>query len=234
MAMGKGSRLRDARRQQEVSPAHLATRGRRSLPVLWGAIAVIVISAVAAVVISGGKDDGNSAKRWGEPYSTIEVDGPSLPAYPGADRADPAVGKDAPSVNGTSMAGRAMSVGDSGSELLVFVAHWCPHCQKEVPILARYLARNPAPSGVGIAAIATKTSSSRPNYPPQPWLDREGWKSPVLLDDQVATAGAAFGTQGYPYFVAIGPDGKVVRRASGEISTGEFQKLIDAAAAGKA
>jgi hypothetical protein len=54
-----------------------------------------------------------------------------------------------------------------------------------------------------------------------------------MVDDSSGTAGTAYGLSGFPYFVAIGPDGKVVQRASGELTVEQFQSLIDAARNGQ-
>jgi hypothetical protein len=82
--------------------------------------------------------------------------------------------------------------------------------------------------------IATGTTPGYPNYPPSSWLAEAHWPSPILADSATSTAAQAYGLPGYPYFVAIGRDGKVVARTSGEISTGEFAQLAEAAASASA
>jgi thiol-disulfide isomerase/thioredoxin len=64
--------------------------------------------------------------------------------------------------------------------VVVFVAHWCPHCQAEVPRIVA-LAKAGKVS-VPIVGVATGTDASAPNYPPSAWLQREGWPYPVLVD----------------------------------------------------
>ena len=48
------------------------------------------------------------------------------------------------------------------------------------------------------------------------------------------TAGQAFGLSSYPFFVAIDGSGKVVARATGEITVDAFEALIDKARKGAA
>ena len=123
-------------------------------------------------------------------------------------------------------------VRDGKAKLVVFVAHWCPHCQREVPVLSQYLASNDLPPSVELLAVATGTNPDRPNYPPSLWLEREGWPAPVLADDTEGTVAQRFGLPSYPYFVAIDADGKVVARTTGEISTDTFVDLARQASGG--
>jgi hypothetical protein len=80
--------------------------------------------------------------------------------------------------------------------------------------------------------VATGTNADAPNYPPSKWLEDEDWPITTLVDDADSTTGAAFGLSSYPYFVAIGADGTVVARASGELPTDQIEALMTAAAAG--
>jgi thiol-disulfide isomerase/thioredoxin len=97
----------------------------------------------------------------------------------------------------------------------MFVAHWCPHCQREVPLLAKWL-KGGQPAGVELYSVATSTSAQQANYPPSAWLAREGWTVPVLTDDEASGAAQAYGLTSFPYFVFIDSSGKVVQRMAGE------------------
>ncbi len=143
--------------------------------------------------------------------------------------ADPMLGTPAPTVSGQSFGGAPLSLGGtSGPQVIVFVAHWCPHCQREVPQLARW-ATGGTRSGVAVRAVATATTKDRPNYPPSAWLEKEGWTIPTLADDDKSSAATAFGLPAFPYFVAINGAGNVALRMSGELSEAEFDRLITAA-----
>ena len=58
----------------------------------------------------------------------------------------------------------------------MFLAHWCPHCQAEVPRIVT-LAKAGAFDGLDVASVATGTSSQYPNYPPSAWLARRSGPS---------------------------------------------------------
>jgi thiol-disulfide isomerase/thioredoxin len=141
----------------------------------------------------------------------------------------------APTLKGEDFAGRAQSITNDGKpRVMMFVAHWCPHCRAEVPRIQSWLDTNGTPSDVELWTVPTSTSSTRPNYPPSDWLVGAKWTVPVLVDDQDFKAAQAYGLTSFPYFVAVGADGNVVQRASGEISMDGFAKLIDAARTGRA
>ena len=117
--------------------------------------------------------------------------------------------------------------------LIAFVAHWCPHCQAEVPRIVDLADDQGEIDGVQVAAVATSSTPDRPNFPPGDWLASEDWPGPVLVDsepeaDQLPTAAAAYGEAGFPFLVAVDAEGKVVARASGEQGD---QGLADLAAA---
>ena len=139
----------------------------------------------------------------------------------------------APDLAGEDFAGQPVSITNDGKpKVVMFLAHWCPHCQAEVPRVQTWLDANGMPSGVSLYSVPTGTTSERDNYPPSQWLVGKNWTVPVLVDDAESTAAQAWGLQSYPYFVAVGADGKVVKQASGELSQAQFYDLIDAARAG--
>ena len=98
----------------------------------------------------------------------------------------------------------------------MFLAHWCPHCQAEVPRVVK-LAKHGAFDGLDVASVATATSSEAANYPPSAWLEREHWPFMVLLDDEQSTAAQAFGLSAYPFFVFLDGNGAVLGRTTGEV-----------------
>ena len=54
-----------------------------------------------------------------------------------------------------------------------------------------------------------------------------------MADSASGTAANAYGLPGFPYFVALDSSGKVVGRASGEITTDQFAKLANGALKGQ-
>jgi thiol-disulfide isomerase/thioredoxin len=195
---------------------------------VWFALAgVIALAAVLAVVLSDGSDESPSAAGI-EETRPAAVSGAALPVV-GSD-SDPAIGQTIPMVEGASFDGTPVTISrDDGPTVLVFAAHWCPHCQREIPLLREHLAASPLPEGVSLVTVSTSTSADRPNYPPSAWLEDEGWTGTVLADSAQSAAAAAFGVDAFPYFVAVDGDGTVVARTSGEISTDQFDQLVQLA-----
>lgn len=200
-------------------------------PVPRGAVYAVAALVVGLVVVLGvalasARDDGDAAPS--ADFGTIVVEGAGLPPY-AADAADAAVGAPAPIVLGQTPGGTGIEVGPTGEPTLVaFLAHWCPHCQAELPILVD-LAASGAFDGIRTVAVLTGTNPDAPNHPPVAWLEREGWTGEVLLDDEAATAAAAYGLEGYPFLVAIGADGTVVGRTSGELPAADVAALAELA-----
>jgi thiol-disulfide isomerase/thioredoxin len=204
--------------------------------VIGAGLALVVALAIVAVVASRGGSNGGGQVAAGngpalQQARAVTVTGTALPAFTSSS-VDAAAGRSAPELRGQSFDGTPVTVLDDGApKLVMFLAHWCPHCQKEVPVVTQYLAAHAVPAGLQLRAVATSTSADRPNFPPSSWLQREQWPVPTIADDGAGTAADAYGLTSFPYFVAIDGGGKVVARASGELSTGELQALLDRAAA---
>ena len=120
----------------------------------------------------------------------VKVSGKALPTSNDVgDSADPAIGRTAPTITGQGFDGSTVTFASDGKpRMVLFVAHWCPHCQAEVPRIVK-LAKQGKLAGVEINTVATNTDKSYPNYPPSKWLTREHWPfTPVLADDSQARA----------------------------------------------
>jgi cytochrome c biogenesis protein CcmG/thiol:disulfide interchange protein DsbE len=236
---------RTASHSARVAQASQASQAGQSRNVaLWVALAAIVVVAaiVAIAATRGGSDaDGGGASPSGGTvvpsgdvhFGSVEVDGSALP-QPVQGAADPAVGLAFPTITGQQFDGQPITVGSEGKAMIVLgLAHWCPHCQKEVPLLQGWLDDNGMPTDVDVRAVATATDENAVNFSPGEWLRREGWSVPTLVDDRDNTARAAMGIAGYPAFVVVGPDGTVVQRASGELTLGQWEQLLEAARTGR-
>ncbi len=130
---------------------------------------------------------------------------------------DDAVGQPAPDLDAVSLKGDRIEItqADGRGKIFGFFAHWCPHCQAEVPLLVDYLETNRLPVNVDFHAVSTAVDDSRDNYPPIDWFDAEDWPFPVLDDSQLSAIAAGFGLSAFPYFVVVDGDGNVVQRIAG-------------------
>ena len=201
-----------------------APTSRTPLLIGMAVVGIVALLAVLALVLGGVGAGGLS-----EPATTpIRVSGDTLPALDAGASSDPAVGLPIPTITGTDQSGEPMTIGpDDGPLALVIVAHWCPHCQAEVPRIQDWLDAGGLPTGVKLVSVVTSTSSTRPNYPPSAWLKRENWSPPVLVDDADSTALQAFGMNSFPAFVFVDGNGRVVARTTGEITIDQLQATVD-------
>lgn len=198
------------------------------IPIVVGVIALIAV--IAIVASSMGEDDKTSTEGL-QQVGPVAVSGDPLEPLPDG-ASDPAVGTTAPGLEGQTFEGASIEIDDDGRpKVVVFLAHWCPHCQVEVPKLVEWFGENGVPEDVDVYAVATGTSEERPNFPPSSWLEREGWEQPTLVDTEEGMAASAYGLSAFPFFVALDSDHQVVARGSGELSTEQWESLLDAARA---
>ena len=206
--------------------------------IIGGVFVAIVIAFVIAIV-AGGSNDSGSADTAKVPNSDgsvsvgenqpVEVVGEALEALSDSGD-DSTIGLTAPTLNGYAFDGSNLSVtpGDGKPYMLVFLAHWCPHCNREIPRLIEWQASGAIPADLQIIGVSTAVASDRPNYPPSQWLVAKGWPWPVMVDSEAMDAAEAYGVSGYPFFALVGADGKVKVRGSGELEIDQLNQIVDA------
>jgi thiol-disulfide isomerase/thioredoxin len=172
-----------------------------------GAIIAVIIGGAAIVAISSSGSDSNTSSGNISEFSEITVTGEELPAFDSVSSAtDAAIGMTAPVVSGKGFTGTEITTDGAGTPtLLVFLAHWCPHCQREVPLLVEWEKDGKTPTGIDVIAVATGTDPANPNFPPSEWLAREEFPAlwPVIADSADKKAADAFGLSGYPYLSTL-------------------------------
>jgi thiol-disulfide isomerase/thioredoxin len=188
---------------------------------------LVVVAALAVVAVlatrSGSGGDGADANL--AQTRPVHVAGAPLPADTD-DAEDPAAGQAAPELHGASFDGSPVTITNDGkAKLIVFVAHWCPHCQREVPVLVRWLQDGKLPASVSLDVVSTAVDQARPNYPPSTWLREAGLTAPVLADDAQGSAASAYGLSAFPFFTAVDAKGKVVARDDGELTPAQLDQL---------
>ena len=197
-------------------------------------IGIVVIGAAAiALSLSGGgssSTDTTSATGAGE-YQSVSVTGDAL-APLGDTGVDAALGKKAPALTGKRFNGSEVSIapGTTGKPtMLVFLAHWCPHCNREVPRLVEWNDKGLVPDGLRVVGITTASRDDQANWPPSEWIQTMKWPFDVMADSQAGDAAAAYGVDGYPFMVIVDADGNVVKRTSGEHELSELTAIINEA-----
>ena len=118
---------------------------------------------------------------------------------------------------------------DGTVRLIGFFAHWCPHCQREVPRVSKWLAENNIPNGIEIIAVSTAVREGTPNYPPSAWFISENWPTQILVDSKDNELATGFGLGGFPYWILIDGTGTVIHRSSGELTKQQFGYLVELA-----
>lgn len=212
----------------EAAAAEAATEGPwyRS-PVALVAGLILFLGVLALIVLSFTSGDDGFGGEGVLEVNAVTITGDSLPAIAGGGAADPAVGTKAPVVTATSLAnGSEVTLGEGRARVIGFFAHWCPHCQAELPELTAWLAANDLPPNTEFIAVSTAVDEGRGNYPPSAWFTAEEFTSPVLVDDAEGSLLGAFGFSGFPAFVAIDSSGTVVARAGGNIGVAGFEDLL--------
>ncbi len=199
-----------------------AKRSFPIVPVVFGVIAVIL---VGAIVFTGGESES------GPQFGDIELEGAALPLYPSSGfqtiAEDPALGETIPSVSGVDIDGNDLTISADGTpKAIAFLAHWCNHCQAEVPRVTEWIEQTGGVEGVDLVAVTTSINSVRGNYPPDQWLRDENWPAPTLRDDQGNSTHLAFGAGGFPYWVFVNGSGEVVARTAGQTDIGTLQALM--------
>ncbi|MEI8392732.1 MAG: TlpA disulfide reductase family protein [Actinomycetes bacterium] len=196
-------------------------------------VAAIATALLVAVVVGGGDEGsgttnslpgGDSLAKENQP---VVIEGTILQPL-GDEAIDPMVGQVAPTLNGATFDGSGVSVtpGDGQAYMVVFLAHWCPHCNREVPRLIEWQASGAVPSELQVVGVSTAVASDRPNYPPSQWVVDKGWTWPIMADSKSREAAKAYGVSGFPFFVIVGADGEVKARVSGEVEIATLTQIV--------
>ena len=176
--------------------------------------AVILVLGLAIAI---GVTLSSEPVAAGLPEGETNVTGDLLPEFAGENDDNIALGLAAPMFSAPNENSEIVSLEKNGNaKALLFLAHWCGYCQKEVPVVQGFIDSAGVPPGVDVIAIATSIDRGRENYPPQKWLADEGW-SELQLYDLEREIGTYYGLNAFPYWVFLDKDLNVVARQTGNI-----------------
>ena len=212
------------------SPARTASK--TSTWIVVAAVGVVVLGALAVVLASRSTPSSPATVE----FSEVTTTGSALPALPADGTVDPAVGANLPTISGTSFDGSPVTIdpNDGMAKLIVLVAHWCPHCQREIPALSQFYADNQLPPGSEMYIVSTKADRGAPNWPASAWLEEYPIRgATVMADSQGGEAAASLGLAGFPMFLIVDGAGRVVYRFAGEAAPSQVNELLAAVAAGE-
>ncbi|HEU4319266.1 MAG TPA: TlpA disulfide reductase family protein [Acidimicrobiia bacterium] len=197
-----------------------------SKTIWWIIGGVVGLGLIVWMAFSIANDPGQDESIG---FGEVSVEGDNLPFYNDPTVEDVAVGLTAPTVSGADWNDNAITIGADGRpKILIFLAHWCPHCQNEVPVVQDWIDGGGLGEDVDMYGLSVLTNRLQGNWPPQDWLEEEGWTVPTIMDDADNTAVTAYGLRGTPFYVVLDGEGTVVARFSGEVGVAglETMKLL--------
>lgn len=201
----------------------MASRTSRTstTPLIIGGVVVLLL-ALGIALLGGGDDPGPVFDPADYAAPTIE----GAPFAPGA------TGVAAPTVRADALLSEGqLDLPKQGEgTMIVFLAHWCPVCNAEVPVVNQWLEERGLPEGTELRAVATGIDPTRANYPPDQWLRGFGWTVPTLTDID-GSIGQAYGVDSYPKWVFVDAEGTVVG-SSGPLSVEDMAEIAGSLSAG--
>ncbi len=204
--------------RETAAAAWQATRRRRLLTFGIPAAGVVVIAVVAAVTSLQGRGGG-------KPAAPGEVQA-SVPALPGPLQ----VGQAVPDFSAPALGGGRVSWRDvRGTPVaLVVWASWCPHCQRELPVVARV-----APEFPGVRVLTVTTAIGlHPGPSPEEFVRSQHLAFPVAVDDASQTLAQSLGIRSFPTVYWVGGEGRVRALTEGERGEDAVRASFRALAAG--
>jgi thiol-disulfide isomerase/thioredoxin len=184
---------------------------------------IVAVGALAVLILASSRTRDTNPQQT----AAVELSGDNLTTLPAElsisnASNDPAAGEIAPTLVGTDFEDNTITIEPDGRpKVIYFLAHWCPVCQAEVPVLQQLIADGQLPADVDVYAVSTGVDLGRGNYPPESWLETEGFEQPTLRDDVASSAFVAYGGSGFPYGVYLDADHKVIARSSGQVPEAE-------------
>jgi len=226
------------RKQKKTGASSVRDSGNLKV-ILYIVLVVVGIAGAVSLGTAGGSSKPATSSGVTVPggvaaaeFQNVSVTGKQLAQAPESGE-DPAIGTAAPTLTGYDLAGRPVTI-DPGSDgkatMVVFLAHWCPHCNYEVPVLNEWKAKGLMPPNLRVVGVTTASRQDQANWPPSKWLVAKKWSFDQFADSEKQEAAAAYGVGGYPFLVFIDAAGNVTSRASGEIPVEDITTAANAAA----
>ncbi len=148
-------------------------------------LCLLCLLSLAACASSGAGSDGPAAGTHFEPFRGKDIDGKTV------DLADE-LGRDVIFVS--------------------FWATWCEPCKSEMPFLQRF---HETYQKDGLSIVSVSLDGPDTIAEVAPYIRKQGYTFPVLLDDSGDIAQSHNPSATAPYAILVGRDGRVVRRITG-------------------
>jgi len=227
------------KKKQKATGASSARDNGNLKVILYIVLVVVGIAGAVSLGTAGGSTDTAVNSGVTVPggvaaaeFQKVTTTGDGLPQMPESGD-DPAVGKAAPSLTGFDLAGRPAKIdpgSDSKATMLVFLAHWCQFCNREIPVLNDWKEQGLVPPNLRVVGVTTGSREDQANWPPSKWLVANKWTFDQFADSEKQEAAAAYGVGGYPFIVFVDAMGNVTSRSSGEVPVEDLTTAANAAA----
>jgi peroxiredoxin len=112
------------------------------------------------------------------------------------------------------LAGQEVRLGDHTGKVVVlsFWATWCGPCKEEMPHLSKMYEDK---KGSGLVVLSISTDDARSASKVKPFIEKMGYKFPVLLDRESTVIGTYNPSKTLPFTVVIDRQGNIAHVASG-------------------
>jgi thiol-disulfide isomerase/thioredoxin len=219
-----------------------ASSGDSMRTILYIVLVVVGIAGAVALGTSGGSSETSTDTVVTVPggvqpaeYQKVSATGGLLAPLPESG-ADTETGKSVAVLKGYDLQGRPVTIdpaGEGKATLVVFLAHWCQFCNREIPVLNKWRESGEVPTGLRVVGVTTGSKADQANWPPSKWMTAMKWPFEVMADSEAQEAAAAYGVAGYPFMAFVGANGKITARTSGEVPVEQIQIYANAAVAAK-
>ena len=123
-----------------------------------GVVLAIGLAVAIGVTLVDEPLDGNL------PEGETTVNGDFLPEFASENDDNIARGLPAPTFSAPNQNSEIVTIEKNGnSKAIIFLAHWCGYCQKEVPVVQEYVDLIGVPDGIDLIAVATSIDRARDN-----------------------------------------------------------------------
>lgn len=188
--------------------------------IVGGVVGLGLIVAMAYAI--AGEEPPDPSLAFGD----VTVTGTALPQIPQG-QVDRSQGQVAATVVGADWEGTRVAIEPNGRpKVVIFLAHWCQFCQAEVPIVQDFVDAGGVPDDVDFISVSILADPNRVEFPPQNWLAREGWTTPIIADNQARSVATAYGAFSTPFWMVLDGNNVNLGRTSGMMSVSDLQQLF--------
>jgi thiol-disulfide isomerase/thioredoxin len=177
--------------------------GKRTVLLLGGLTALILLATLAfSFLITAGNDQNFTPNNLG-----------LLP-----------VGSQAPDFTTETINGGNISLGDAGGKevtMLVFFASWCPHCNREAPIISELEGKY---ENLRVIMVGIDDQDNPEKV--REFVNRYGIKGPAAYDPSL---GSTYQASGYPTIYVIDSNREITAANSGEVPKDILEGWIEKA-----